>query len=147
MATVTQSVEISAPPRVVFTYLWDVNNLAVYFPSSKVEILEASESRVKVRHDMTMGDHSAQVVCVRDALAANTHIAFRALEGMDIEGTWTLQASQTGTRILFTLDYQPPGGFLKKLTSAGKTTKEMEALCTGCLARLKEGIEAPAKAA
>lgn len=145
MPRVTQSVEISAPPRVVFNYLWDVTNLADYFPSSRVEILESSESRVRVRHDLQLGDRTAEVVCVRDALAANTHIAFRALEGMDIEGTWTLQASQTGTRILFNLDYQPPGGFLKRMISASKTEKEMESLCSGCLAKLKAGIEAPAR--
>ena len=147
MPRVTQTIEISAPPRVVFNYLWDVANLPDYFPTSQVEVLESSERRVKVRHDLRLTEETVQVVCVRDALAANTHIAFRALEGMDIEGTWTLQASQSGTRILFDLDYQPPGGFLKKMFGAGKAEKDMQALCSGCLARLKAGIEGLAKAA
>jgi ribosome-associated toxin RatA of RatAB toxin-antitoxin module len=147
MPRVTQYVEISAPPRVVFNYLWDVSNLPSYFPTSNVEILEQSETRARVRHDLRFTDETAQVVCVRDALAANTHIAFRAIEGMDIEGTWTLQASQGGTRILFDLDYSPRGGFVKKLLGGSKLAKEMEAFCSESLAKLKEAFEPQARAA
>jgi uncharacterized membrane protein len=147
MLSVTETVDINASPRVVFRYVWDANTLPTYLTSSDVEILDSSENRVTVRHDLQLGDRTVQVVCVRDALAAGRTIAFRAVEGMTLEGNWTFVALKGGTRVTYRMGYEAPGGLFQRMLHGAKMDKEMQALCAGCLQRLKAAIEAQAQAA
>ncbi|MBN1399600.1 MAG: SRPBCC family protein [Anaerolineae bacterium] len=147
MPSVTETVDIHASPRMVFNYVWDATSLPTYFPTSKVEVLQSSESRVTVRHDLQLEDRTVEVVCVREALAAGRTITFRATEGMVLEGNWTFVALKDSTRVTFIMSYEAPGGFMQKMRRGRKTDQEMQSLCSGCLQRLKAAIEAQARAA
>ncbi|MFH1086012.1 MAG: SRPBCC family protein [Chloroflexota bacterium] len=141
MGRISQSVDISASPSAVFRYVWDAQNLPRYFPTTRVEVLESSETRVKTRHDYSLLGKTLDLVCVRLAHAAGRTITFRAEEGMALEGTWTFQEIKGGTRVTYIMDYQLPKNMQPKLFGGGKTEKEMQELCGGCVQRLKQAME------
>jgi len=144
MARISESIDIKATPRAVFQYVWDARNLPHFFPTSRIEILESSESRVKVRHDFSLLGKTLELVCVREAHGGGRSITFRAEEGMALEGTWTFQELKGGARVNYIMDYQLPKSMQPKLFGAGKTEKDMQAVCASCVQRLKQAIEAQA---
>jgi len=81
MARLMESIEINAPSREVCQYLWEANNLPAYLPVSRVEVLEGTEKRVKMRYDLSVSGKIMKLVCVHELSEPGRKIRFRAIEG------------------------------------------------------------------
>lgn len=144
MTSLMEMTEIRARPRVVSEYIWDANNLPNYLPVSRVEVLEKSETRVKVRHDFTAAGRTMDLVCVLQLTDPARKINFRTVEGMALEGTWSLQELKGGTQVRYIVSYQPPGGIVGKILDLFMFRKEMRRICAEGLQKLKSILEEPA---
>ena len=142
MARLMESIEINAPSREVCQYLWEADNLPDYLPASRVEILEGTEKRVKLRYDLSVSGKPMELVCVHELSEPGRKIRFRTVEGMKLEGTWLLQQLRGGTKVTYMMTYEPPGGILGAVLGKLKMKKEMERICAGALQKIKAVHEA-----
>jgi uncharacterized membrane protein len=141
MARMQDSIDISAPAGKVARYIWDPNNLPNYLPVTRVEVLARESDRVEIRHDFEAGGRTTEVLCVMKMLELNRKIAFEAVEGMKLTGTWVLQGLTEYTNLNYIVDYEPPGGLLGKALDAVKMKRDMRGICSGALRKLKVLLE------
>lgn len=141
MTSLMEMTEIRAGSRAVSEYIWDANNLPSYLPVSRVEILEQSDRDVKVRHDFTAAGRTMELVCVIRMTDPARKINFHTVEGVALEGTWSLQELKGGTQLRYLVSYQPPGGILGKIMDLFVFRKDMKRICAEAMQKLKSILE------
>lgn len=147
MTRLTETIQVAAAPRQIAEYLWEAANLVNYLPMSNVEILESGEDRIRVRHDLSLGSKVVRMVCVLEMAERNRKIRFHTEGELPLNGTWLLQETPGGTQITYVLEYEPPRGFIAKLTQGAAIKKQMEGMCGGALEKLKAIHESVQRAA
>jgi len=142
MTRIEGSREINAPPEKVSQYMWNVNNLRNYLPISDVEILERGENVVKLRHKLRAAGRTMDLVCEHKMLEKNRKMVYKVTKGMKLEGTWLLEPTEKGTKLINIMEYKPPGWIFGKIIDKLKVRKEMTRICSESLRTLKRILEA-----
>lgn len=141
MTRIEDSREINAPPEKVSQYMWNVNNLRNYLPISDVEILERGENVVKLRHKFRVRGRTMDLVCEHKMLEKNRKMVYKVTKGMKLEGTWLLEPTEKGTKLINILEYKLPGCIFGIIVDKLKIQKEMRRICSESLRRLKRILE------
>lgn len=144
MTRIENSIEINASPDKVWQYIWDANNLPNYLPISGVEILETTDTLVKLRHKFTAAGRTMDMVCETEMAESNRKMIYRTTKGMALQGNWILEPAGDGTHLTYMIDYTPPGWIFGIILDKLQIKKEMTRITKEGLQKLKEILEAPA---
>ena len=122
MAKIRSTVHIKAPPEAVFDFIDHYKNAMRYMQRMvRYDIVDpdggtgvGSEFLISVQAGPTRLDGHIRVT---------THerpnkIAFRNIEGVHVEGAWTLTPENGGTRVVLDSVYEPPGGLIGRLVAS-----------------------------
>ncbi len=142
MTRIEDSKEINAPPEKVSQYMWNVNNLRNYLPISDVEILERGENVVKLHHQFRAAGRTMDLVSEHKMLEKNRKMVYKVTKGMKLEGTWLVEPTEKGTKLINILEYELPGWIFGKIVDKLKIQKEMTRICSESLRTLKRILEA-----
>lgn len=122
MATIRSEVRIAAPPEAVFDFIDHHQNAMRYMQRMvRYDIVDpdggtgvGAEFLIAVQAGPTRLDGHIRVT-EHDRPRA---IAFRTVEGVRVEGSWTLQPADGGTHLILDAVYEPPGGLIGRLVSS-----------------------------
>ena len=141
---VEDSININATPEKVSQYMWNVSNLPSYIPVSDVKILESGGNIMRLRHKLIVAGTTIELVPELKKEEKDHSIAYKSIEGAEIEGAWVFEPTEKGTRLVNVLKYNPPESIFGRILNWLKLEKEMKKICNESLQRLKHILEAMA---
>ena len=141
MTTIENAIEIGASPPQVWQYIWELKNLPNYLPITDVEIIEATDDIVKLRHKFTAAGRTMDLVCEVKTIESNRQMLYRTTKGMALQGTWLFESTENGTILKNILEYKPPGWIFGKILDKLQIKKEMIRISIEGLLNLKKILE------
>jgi len=138
---VEDSININATPERVSQYMWNVSNLSSYIPVSDVKILESGRNIMRLRHKLIVAGITIELVSELKKGEKDHSIAYKSIEGAEIEGAWVFEPTEKGTRLVNVLKYNRPESIFGRILNWLKLEKEMKKICNESLQRLKHILE------
>jgi uncharacterized membrane protein len=122
MATIRSQTHINAPPEVVFDFIDTYRNAMRYMERMvRYDIVDpdggtgvGAEFLIAVE---AAGKRLTGHIRVTEHERPN-RIAFKTIEGVRVEGAWTLTPSEGGTHLVLDSVYEPPGGIIGRVVAA-----------------------------
>jgi carbon monoxide dehydrogenase subunit G len=153
VAKVTKSIEIEASPEKVFAFIID-----------REKMNEAGKGFVAISCYPTEGEYTSKgPVGVGSTLhfarkaggsqiawdyeitefVNNKKVAMRTIGAskFKIVGSWTLEPTAKGTKLLYSMDYEPPYSVLGKVVDKLKSSKDIEKSMEKQLGNIKKALE------
>ena len=108
------SIDIAAPAHIVWKWIVDPGNYLVWNTDfSEYTTFDHKEGKVGTTYYMVgmKGGSQVKIDCVVTDRVENERFAFRGAtkEGMNAEGTFTIEATEEGCRVSFEEDLELPG--------------------------------------
>jgi uncharacterized membrane protein len=122
MATIRSQVHIDASPEVVFDFIDHYSNAMRYMERMvRYDIVDpeggtgvGAEFLIAVQAGPTRLDGHIRVT----EHERPSRIAFKTIEGVRVEGAWTITPEDGGSRLILDALYEPPGGLIGRLVAS-----------------------------
>jgi SAM-dependent methyltransferase/carbon monoxide dehydrogenase subunit G len=147
----TRSIEIDAPVEEVFAFVADLERLMRCVPVIRrvaISDVEATEDRASSSYTWTSTigigplHHDVHGSTTREQLVRNQHLAYKHAMGVQTVEDLTLEPTETGTRLIFTVSVTSPVPLLDLGIAAASKTGGQAQYVDRVLANIKRELEA-----